>query len=96
MDFTIEPHGSRIVFITDPAPISAIGVNDCLCPELEQVYENGVLNGTFVKPGETICLFSETPVEAICGGTISRIEKSPGLYAFTQEGESLRYQAKAC
>lgn len=96
MDFTIEPHGSRIVFITDPAPISAIGVNDCLCPELEQAYENGVLNGTFVKPGETIYLFSETPVEAICGGTISRIEKSPGLYAFTQEGERLRYQVKAC
>ncbi len=94
VEFNIEPHGARIVFISDYAPVVAVGVNDCLCPELKQEWNNGELRGSFVKPGEKIYLAAEGAVEVVYGCEVTVVKEQEGLYAITQKGENLQYCVK--
>ena len=93
-EFEIEPHGARIVLITSPAPITAIGVDDCLCPEIVQNFTDGELCGSFIKRGETIYLTSENDIEVVYGGKLTLVSKEKGLYALTQNGDDLEYRVK--
>ena len=90
--FDIEPHGARVVFISDYAPIAAVGVNDCLCPELVQEWSAGELRGSFIKSGEKIYLAAEGAVEVVSGCEIATAQD--GLYVITQTGEDLQYCVK--
>ncbi len=92
--FEIEPHGARIVLVTDPAPVAAIGADDCLCPEIEQEYADGELSGRFVKPGETLTLFSEKPIAEVSGGELIPHPASPSLYTLTQKGDDLNFRVR--
>ncbi|MBR4941460.1 MAG: alpha-galactosidase [Clostridia bacterium] len=92
VNFEIEPHGARIVLITDPAPICAVGVDDCLCPEIVQTHENGQLSGSFIKPGEKLFIASKDHIRVLQGGTLSAVPEVPGLYVLTQNGDSLDYR----
>ena len=93
-EFEIEPHGARIVLITSPAPITAIGVDDCLCPEIVQNFTDGELCGSFIKRGETIYLTSKNDIEVVYGGKLTLVSKEKGLYALTQNGDDLEYRVK--
>lgn len=86
--FEIEPHGAKIILVTDDAPIAAVGVDDCLCPTIEQTYDGGTMTGRFLKKGETIYIVSEGPVEAAYGCEVSKIDAKKGLYAAVQCGEA--------
>lgn len=92
--FEIEPHGAKIVLVTDDAPITAVGVNDCLCPTIKQEYADGEMTGRFLKKGETAYIVSAQPVEAAEGCEIREICAEQGLYAAVQTGETLVYRVK--
>ena len=87
--FRLAPHASKILFITDPMPIAAVGVNDCLCPTIRQAYEAGRLTGEFVKAGEDMLIVSEQPVTALSGCEAEEIRA--GLYRIRQTGEGLAF-----
>ncbi|MBR6748057.1 MAG: alpha-galactosidase [Clostridia bacterium] len=91
--FRVEPHGVRLVFVTDDAEIAVIGADDCLCPEMVQEYKAGKLEGKFVKRGETLWMVCEREIEAAEGCTVEKVRD--GLYRLHQTGESLNYRVKA-
>ena len=91
--FRVEPHGVRLLFVTDEAKITVIGADDCLCPEMVQEYAEGTLEGSFVKHGETLWAACEGELEAVEGCTIEKVRD--GLYRMCQTGESLSYRVKA-
>jgi len=93
--FEIEPHGARIVLVTDDAPIAAVGVDDCLCPTMEQNFADGVLTGRFLKKNETVYAVSKHPVRALEGCTVSAVCPAQGLYALHQTGDGLDYRVCA-
>ncbi|MBR6772866.1 MAG: hypothetical protein IKM29_05720, partial [Clostridia bacterium] len=88
--FGVEPHGAKIVLVSDSAPIVAVGVNDCLCPTIEQEYENGSLGGKFLKKDEILFIASQKPIKAVFGCDVSRVNS--GLYEAKQTGESLDFR----
>ena len=92
--FDIEPHGARIVLVTDDAPAAAIGVDDCLCPEMEQRYANGELTGRFIKENETIFVVSSLPVQGADGCEVSLLSEEQGLYSLKQTGPALEYRIR--
>ena len=92
--FEIEPHGARIILVTEDASIAAVGVNDCLCPTMAHNCENGRLTGRFLKKGETVYLISRNPVEAISGCTVKCVCAEQRLYAAVQSGDSLDYAVR--
>lgn len=91
VQFEIEPHGAQIVLVTDDAPIAAVGVDDCLCPTMEQRCENGELAGRFLKKEETVYLISSAPIDAVSGCGVELVCAKRGLYKAKQIDESLEY-----
>jgi hypothetical protein len=92
--FEMEPHEAKVLFITEEAPIAVVGVDDCLCPTIQQHYEADILEGRFIKKGETVYVVAKAPIQAIESCTVNPICKEQGLYAVTQIGESLSYSIK--
>jgi hypothetical protein len=92
--FEMEPHEAKVLFVTEEAPIAVVGVDDCLCPTIQQRYEAGILEGRFIKKGETVYVVAKAPIRAIEGCAVTPICKEQGLYAVTQIGESLSYSIK--
>ena len=88
----VEPHGAKIVLVTEDAPIVAVGVDDCLCPTIEQSFENGTLCGRFIKKGETLFVVSNKKLKGECGCEVEAVNEELGLYAARQTGESLDYR----
>lgn len=58
----IEPRHCEVLFLTREAPMAVVGLNDCLCPCIEQIYEAGILNASFVKKDEVLYVVSKSPV----------------------------------
>ena len=94
--FEIEPHASKIILVTDEAPAAAIGVNDCLCPTMEQQYEGGELSGRFLKKNETIFVAAEATIEAVEGCTVEAAAGEQGIFRLKQTGECLSYRVRLC
>ena len=69
-------------------------MDDCLCPEMKQRYENGELTGRFIKKNETIFVVADRPVEAAEGGEISAVCEEQGVYALRQTGDALVYRIR--
>ena len=92
--FEMEPHEAKVLFITEEAPIAAVGVDDCLCPTIQQNYGNGILEGRFVKKGETVYVAAKAPIEAAEGCTVNPICGQQGLYTVTSVDESLSYKLR--
>ena len=92
--FEMEPHEAKVLFITEEAPIAVVGVDDCLCPTIQQHYEADILEGRFIKKGETVYVVAKAPIRAIEGCAVNPICREQGLYAVTQIGESLSYSIK--
>ena len=81
---TLAPHASAMVFITDDAPAAVVGVDDCLCPAVEQEYRDGVLTASFVKPGEKAMVAAAREIQSCEGGRARLVETDVGrLYEVT-------------
>ena len=91
-EFAVEPHGAKIILVSDEAPIVAVGVNDCLCPTIEQEYADGALCGKFLKKDETIYLVSRRPLQVDFGCEVKEICAASGLYAVKQSGADLAFR----
>ncbi|MBQ1954735.1 MAG: alpha-galactosidase [Clostridia bacterium] len=89
--FEVEPHGAKIVLVSDSAPITAVGVDDCLCPTILQEYKDGSLSGSFLKKGETQYIVSKSPLKADFGCAAELLCAECGLYAVKQRGEALEF-----
>ncbi len=87
--YMLEPHESKILFVTEQSPISVLGVDDCLCPTMKQSYADGKLSAVFIKKGEVATVYSEKPIKAVIGCEIEAI--SNNLYHVKQIGESLDF-----
>lgn len=92
--FEIKPHEALVLFVTDDAPIVAVGVNDCLCPRIEQRFENGLLEARFIKKGEKVYVIAKAPIEAAEGCEVQAVCEEQGLYAVTPLGENLSYKVR--
>lgn len=89
--FLLEPHGAKILFVTDPAPLSAIGVNDCLCPTIRQEYTDGRLTGAFIKKDEKLFVVSEKAIRSVSGCAAETVCAERGLYLIRQTGDTLSF-----
>ena len=87
--FQVDPHGVKLLFVTDENPISVIGADDCMCPTLRQTYHDGILTGQFIKKGETLWIVAETPIKEALGCTIEKEED--GLYRVSQTDEEYSF-----
>ncbi len=74
LSFTITPHGSKLLFITDDAPAAVVGVDDCICPSLEQHCSGGVLTASFVKTGESAYVAASREISAAEGCTYDLVQ----------------------
>jgi alpha-galactosidase len=92
--FEVEPHGALILCVTDDAPIAAVGVDDCLCPTMEQVYCDGLLTARFLKKGEKMHLVSRTAIEAAEGCTVETVCAERGWYTAVQTGNTLECKVR--
>lgn len=68
---TLDPHGAMLLFITDDAPAAVVGVDDCLCPSIEQEYRDGVLTTSFLKSGERAMVAAAREIQT-CEGCRAR------------------------
>jgi alpha-galactosidase len=81
---TLAPHASALLFVTDDAPAAVVGVDDCLCPAVEQEYRDGVLTASFVKPGEKAMVAAAREIQSCEGGRARPVETAFGrLYEVT-------------
>lgn len=88
-EFTIElrPHASEVLFITKADEAAVVATDSALTPEIEQSYDNGKLNFTFEKAGETLYIAAE---ELSCDGLdVKKLDN--GLFAVTQSGEKMTH-----
>ena len=75
---SLVPHGSKLLFITDDAPAAVVGVDDCLCPTIEQHYGDGVLTASFVKAGEKAVVAAAREIQACEGCSARPLETATG------------------
>ena len=81
---TLAPHASALLFVTDDAPAAVVGVDDCLCPAVQQEYRDGVLTASFVKPGEKAMVAAAREIQSCEGGRARPVETAFGrLYEVT-------------
>jgi len=78
----IKPHSCEMLFVTKEASVAVVGVDDCLCPTIEQSYKDGVLTTSFVKKGETMFVVSKKPVVRVTGGEVQLVETKDGEYLY--------------
>lgn len=84
----IAPHCCEVLFLTREAPMAVIGLDDCLCPHIEQSYEDGVLRASFIKKGETMYLVSRQPAVSARGCRCEKISSGGGnLFRLVYDGE---------
>ncbi len=86
----VEPHCAQVIFVTEAAEATVVGVDDCIVPTIRQELAGGVLYGEFLKAGETQTVVSAYPLRALEGGVLEQVGGS--LYRVTAADGAKTYR----